>query len=92
MSAIKIYTDVRHERTAVQFRIHGITRSKDLDGLGLTEKQRATVCMYLGFDGLQPTSMPAIAVISHTTKQAVHQLLYAALRKVMARRYPTKPE
>lgn len=92
MSAIKIYTDVRHERTAEQFRRYGIRTSKDLEGLALTEKQRATVCLYLGFDGLVPTSMPAIAIASKATRQAVHQRLYAALRKVMARRYPTRPE
>lgn len=90
---VKIYTtDVRHERTALLFRQHGVRKGTDLDGCQLTDKQRAAVCMYLGLDGIAPTSMPAIALVSKTTKQAVYCLLVAALEKVQRYRYPVKPE
>lgn len=92
MKSPPIYTDVRHQRTAELFARYGIKSGKDLDGCTLTEKQRAAVCMYLGLDGLAPTSMPSIAIVTKTTKQAVYQLLTAALRKVRTYRYPTKPE
>lgn len=92
MMPIKIYTDVRHERTAELFRRYGILTGNDLDSCHLTDKQRAAVCMYLGLDGIEPTSMPSIAVVSRTTKQAVLQLLQAALAKVQRYRYPTRAE
>jgi hypothetical protein len=86
------FPDVRHERTAELFRGFGITRGTDLDGCGLTDKQRAAVCMYLGLDGIAPTDMPAIALVMHSTKQAVLQLLQAALTKVRRHRYASRPE
>lgn len=88
-----VYPDVRHERTAERFAGLGVTSSPDLlEEAGLTERERATVCAYLGFDGLAPTSMPALAGVLGITKQAVWYLLQNAYCKLARVRYPIRAE
>jgi DNA-directed RNA polymerase sigma subunit (sigma70/sigma32) len=91
-SATVFYPSAPWTRLADRFKAYQVQRGRDLDRLGLTERERAVVCLFLGLDGIAPHLQRDIADALGLTKQRIRQLLGAALRKVERGRYPIRSE
>ncbi len=91
-SAVVFFPTTPWTRLANRFIACRIRRGRELAELGLTERERAVVCLFLGLDGIAPHLQHEIASALGLTKQRIRQLIVAALRKVERGRYPIRKE